>query len=87
MPQICRFVTGVTIHQYYSDHNPPHFHAVDGDDEAQILIDASLGVLAGSLNRRTLADVVQWARDHRAELALNWVDAIAQLPLKKIRHP
>jgi hypothetical protein len=87
VPEVCRFHSGITIHQYYSDHNPPHFHAIDGDDEVQILIGPSLGVLAGALNRKALADVVHWAGGHRAELALNWIDALAQAPLKRIGYP
>lgn len=33
MPEISRFY-GIIIRMYYEDHNPPHFHAVYGDDEA-----------------------------------------------------
>jgi hypothetical protein len=38
MPELCRFY-GVRIKMYYDDHNPPHFHAEYGGDEALISID------------------------------------------------
>jgi hypothetical protein len=37
MPESCRFY-GIIIRMYYDDHNPPHFHAFYGDDEAWINI-------------------------------------------------
>ena len=37
MPSISRFF-GIIIYFYYRDHNPPHFHAVYGEFEAEILI-------------------------------------------------
>ena len=37
MPQISRFF-GIIIAMYYDDHNPPHFHAKYGDEEALISI-------------------------------------------------
>ncbi len=33
MPQVSYFL-GVIIRMFYRDHNPPHFHAVYGDNEA-----------------------------------------------------
>lgn len=30
MPEICLF-RGIRITMYYSDHNPPHFHAMYGN--------------------------------------------------------
>lgn len=47
MPELSRFY-GIVIKMYYSDHNPPHFHAEYGSD--QIVVDAStLAVLGGRL--------------------------------------
>jgi len=37
MPRISQF-HGVSIYMYYSDHPPPHFHAMHGDDEALLSI-------------------------------------------------
>jgi hypothetical protein len=33
MPEISRFY-GITIHFFYDDHNPPHFHAYYGNQRA-----------------------------------------------------
>ncbi|MBX3302265.1 MAG: DUF4160 domain-containing protein [Nitrospira sp.] len=38
MPELCRFF-GIIIRMYYNDHDPPHFYAVYGGDEALIDID------------------------------------------------
>jgi hypothetical protein len=86
MPTVATLSGSIRIEQRYNEHHPPHFHAIQGDDEAQIDI-ANLSVIAGTLDARALADVVAWARDHRMELALNWVDALAQKPLQRIRFP
>lgn len=56
---------------YFNDHPPPHFHAIYGEYEAVIAID-SLLVLEGSLPRRGLALVVEWAGMHKAELLADW---------------
>jgi hypothetical protein len=56
---------------YFSDHAPPHFHAVYADQEAVIAI-ASGAVLRGSLPERALRMVREWASIHRDELAANW---------------
>lgn len=38
MPEVSRFF-GVSIRMYFDDHNPPHFHAVYGDAEAELGIE------------------------------------------------
>ena len=45
MPTIATF-HGVTIRLYANDHQPPHFHALHGDDEALVAI-VSVKVLEG----------------------------------------
>jgi hypothetical protein len=35
MPELCRFF-GIIIRMYPDDHNPPHFHAVYGEHEAEV---------------------------------------------------
>jgi predicted metal-dependent hydrolase len=56
---------------FFRDHSPPHFHAGYADHSAAIAID-TLEVLAGSLPRRTLAMVLEWASFHRDELRADW---------------
>jgi hypothetical protein len=57
MPEICRFY-GIIIRMFYDDHNPPHFHAFYGDDEAWININ-TLAVFSGSLPGRALGLVTE----------------------------
>lgn len=56
---------------YFNDHAPPHFHAKYQEHEAQVTIE-SLEVLRGSLPRRALALVLEWAALHRHELRVDW---------------
>ncbi|MGH9363173.1 MAG: DUF4160 domain-containing protein [Thermoanaerobaculia bacterium] len=82
MPTVSRFF-GITIRMYYDDHPPPHFHAYYGGDVAQVAID-TLSVLEGSLPRRALSLVLEWAFAHRHELQENWRRAEAHEPLVAI---
>ena len=70
MPEISRFF-GIVIRMFFNDHDPPHFHAVYGDDEAQIDIE-TLDVRRGQLPRRALGMVIEWAGQHRQELRDDW---------------
>lgn len=70
MPTIALFY-GIAIQMFWNDHNPPHFHALYGEDEAVIAIE-TLRILRGALPRRALALVLEWAEEHRPELMENW---------------
>jgi hypothetical protein len=82
MPRVSEFF-GVVIAMYYNDHNPPHFHAEYGGDEASFSID-TLELCEGELPRRARALVVEWASLHRRELLANWERARQELPLQPI---
>lgn len=82
MPCISSFF-GIVITMYFNDHAPPHFHARYQDHEAQVLID-SLDILEGSLPRRALALVLEWAALHRRELRADWYKARQGEPLDPI---
>ncbi|ADE14864.1 conserved hypothetical protein [Nitrosococcus halophilus Nc 4] len=56
---------------FWADHAPPHFHALYGEYEALIDI-RTLAVMRGTLPRRALALVLEWASLHREELMENW---------------
>lgn len=56
---------------YFSDHGPPHFHAVYGDLEFKIRIDLP-GLMRGDPPPRVLAMVIEWATLHQKELLENW---------------
>jgi hypothetical protein len=82
MPELSRFF-GIIIRMFYSDHEPAHFHAIYGEYEALIEID-TLAVFRGSLPRRALALVLEWAALHRDELREDWRRARAGETLNEI---
>jgi hypothetical protein len=71
MPTIA-IVDGVKIQLFYNDHAPAHFHAILGSAEALVAI-RSLEVMRGALPPGKLRQVIDWAKAHQAELALNWI--------------
>jgi len=82
MPEISRFF-GIVIAMYWDEHNPPHFHALYGDDE--VLIDIrTLSVFSGRLPPRALGLVIEWATLHQEELMDDWKRAQGQEQLLKI---
>lgn len=62
---------GIVIQMFWREHAPPHFHALYGEYEALIDI-RTLEVIKGSLPRRALALVLEWAAQHRVELMEDW---------------
>jgi hypothetical protein len=82
MPTIA-VVDGVKIQMFYDDHIPPHFHAVIGGDEMLVAI-ATLDVIRGSLPPASQRRVLTWARQHQAQLALNWVKCQGAEPPERI---
>lgn len=81
MPELARFF-GIIIYMNWRDHNPPHIHALYGDDEALISLDGAL--LAGGLPRRALSMVYEWLAIHRIELVANWQLAQQRHPLRPV---
>jgi Domain of unknown function (DUF4160) len=62
---------GIVIQMFWRDHAPPHFHALYAEHEA--LIDLrNFNVIRGSLPRRAMALVLEWATAHRDELMEDW---------------
>lgn len=70
MPTISAFY-GILIQMFWRDHGPPHFHALYAEFEAQIDI-RNLKVMEGSLPKRALALVLEWASEHQTELMEDW---------------
>ena len=79
MPEISRFF-GIIISIFFDDHNPPHFHARYGNDNAVIKI-TDLTVLEGYLQPRALGLVMEWAAIHKDELLSDWELAKDKKPL------
>lgn len=82
MPELSRFF-GIRITMYFADHNPPHFHAIYGDDEAVFEIQ-SLKLIEGHLSKRALRLVTEWAELHQTELLSAWEAAQSGQSLPKI---
>jgi hypothetical protein len=70
MPTISTFY-GILIQIFWREHGPPHFHALYAEHEALIDI-RTLEITEGSLPRRALALVLEWAAEHRVELTEDW---------------
>jgi hypothetical protein len=83
MPEISRFL-GIIIRMFWSEHNPPHFHAIYNDFEAEIEI-SSLNVKSGKLPAKVLGLVLEWAELHQEELMQNWKSLQTTKDYKKIK--
>ena len=70
MPTISVFY-GILIQMFWREHAPPHFHALYAEHEALIDI-RTLTVMRGSLPRRALTLVQEWATLHQDELMEDW---------------
>ena len=75
MPEISRFY-GIVIQMYYGDHVPPHFHALYCGEAATIAIE-TLQMIDGSLPKRALDLVLDWASAHQVELSAAFTRAAA----------
>ena len=71
MPEISLFC-GIRVTMFYSDHNPPHFHAEYGGYKALTDIQNSC-VIRGA-----------WCELHKDELMQNWELARTASPLNHI---
>jgi len=74
---ISRFF-GIVIAMFYKEHEPPHFHAKYAGQWASFSIE-------GSLPRRAISLVLEWAFQHGEELKANWEKAQRKETLEKIK--
>ena len=72
MPVLSRFY-GIVIRMYFqqAEHNPPHIHALYGDEMAAIEIQTG-NVLEGYLPPKALAMVQEWVGMYRDDLLRIW---------------
>jgi len=70
MPELSRFL-GIIIAMYFNDHNPPHFHVLYNEYDAEIDV-KTLAVIDGKLPPRILGLALEWAEIHKSELMENW---------------
>lgn len=82
MPEVSRFF-GIVVAMYHKDHLPPHFHVKYAGHRAAFSIQ-DLQLVEGSLPRRAVSLVLEWAFQHRDELAANWERAQRMEPLLHI---
>lgn len=82
MPEISLFY-GIRVTMFYSDHNPPHFHAEYAGNKALVDIQSAC-VIRGALPSRQLKLVLAWCELHRDELMQNWELAKDAKPLNRI---
>lgn len=72
MPVLCRFY-GIIIRMYFqqAEHNPPHIHALYGEDMAAVDIQTG-EILEGHLPPKALGMVREWATLHKEDLLRMW---------------
>jgi hypothetical protein len=70
MPTVSRFF-GISIKMFFAEHNPPHFHAVYGEQLGWVNI-RTLELIKGDLSPRVLRLVKEWAAEHQQELLDMW---------------
>ena len=72
MPVLSRFY-GIIIRMYFlqKEHNPPHIHAIYGDDVAAITISDGK-VIEGALPNKALEMVKEWISLNKDELLTMW---------------
>lgn len=72
MPVLSRFY-GIVIRMYFgqSEHNPPHIHAIYGENVAAIDFKKKT-VIEGHLPKKALELTIEWINLHEKELQEIW---------------
>jgi len=72
MPVLSRFY-GIIIRMYFIqvEHNPPHVHAIYGDDVAEVAIKTG-EILDGHLPPKALSMVREWIEINKEDLLSIW---------------
>ena len=76
MPKISQFY-GITVFMNFREHEPAHFHATYGESEVLINIE-TLAVYRGSLPRRAMSLIIEWAGRNQHALRDNWRRVLAR---------
>lgn len=56
---------------FANDHNPPHFHIVVDNFQISVRI-SDFSILAGSIDRKSLAVALEWAASNKEYLNDEW---------------
>ena len=72
MPTLSTFY-GITIRMYFriAEHNPPHIHAIYGDNTASIDLNSEK-IIDGYLPKKAEELVIEWLKLHKKELLDIW---------------
>jgi hypothetical protein len=74
---------GIEIRMYWSDHPPPHFHAFYAGVIAVVDIE-QVEIIEGQFPRGARWLVLEWTKEHQAELMEAWDLCSRQIPPQKI---
>lgn len=82
MPYVSMFF-GIIIRMFYSEHNPPHFHAEYQGSEGIFNFDGKM--LYGNIKSKTALSLIKkWSILRKAALEENWTNIAAKNILNKI---
>lgn len=70
MPTFFTF-DGISIHIYFRDHLPPHFHATYAEHEILMVIE-DLSIYRGDLPPKQMKKLKKWAKEHQSLLQEIW---------------
>jgi len=70
MPVITRFY-GIVIKMYFSEHPPPHFHALYGEYNGVFDLN-TLEMIEGDMPNRSIKMIKEWAIKYKSELLNIW---------------
>lgn len=82
MPYVSMFF-GIIIRMFYSEHNPPHFHAEYQGTEGVFNFEGEM--LRGSIKSHTALKLIkEWALLRKNELEENWRNITEKVAINKI---
>mgnify|MGYP000883532841 FL=1 len=82
MPYVSMFF-GIIIRMFYSEHNPPHFHAEYQGSEGIFNFDGDM--LHGNIKSNTALKLIkEWSVLRKSELEENWKNITDKAAINKI---
>jgi len=82
MPYVSMFF-GIIIRMFYSEHNPPHFHAEYQGSEGIFNFDGKM--LYGNIKSKTAIKLIrEWSILRKKELEENWANIASKSIINKI---
>jgi len=82
MPYVSMFF-GIIIRMFYSEHNPPHFHAEYQGSEGIFNFEGE--IIQGNIKSKTALNLIkEWTVLRKTELEENWRNIADKTPINKI---